>query len=48
MQTQWSHHVHRIVMAKLAIKQAGRHLEMRANLLEEPSQLVLDDTQRRA
>jgi hypothetical protein len=34
MQTQLSHHLHSIVMAKLTIKQKVHHLEVRANLLQ--------------
>ena len=48
METYLAHHLHRIMMAQFTIKNKVCHLERIANLLQQPLDVLLDETQRRA
>ena len=48
MEARLAHHVHRIMMAQLTIKKKVYYLERIANLLQQPLNVLLDETQRRA
>jgi len=48
LETSLAHHVHRIMMAQLTIKNTVHSLERIAHLLQQPLDVLLDATPRRA